>query len=218
MQTAAATLAGNAFGAKDAKRMKSLAARFIPLEIALMAGSGALLFLGAPALMRIFSSSADVVNFGATVLRMVAVYEPFYGFSIIVEGFMMGVGKTKTPFLFNIAGMWGIRIIGTFFCINLFHLGLISAWACMIAHNLLLFFLYFICYKKESGTRSALMLNFPKKLYKFALLVTTAGSCGGPAVVFCYPDESVSIFETILLCKKSRQFKRCQDENKEVFA
>ena len=148
MQTAAATLAGNAFGAKDAKRMKSLAARFIPLEIALMAGSGALLFLGAPALMRIFSSSADVVNLGATVLRMVAVSEPFYGFSIIVEGFMMGVGKTKTPFLFNIAGMWGIRIIGTFFCITLFHLGLISAWACMIAHNLLLFFLYFICYKK----------------------------------------------------------------------
>jgi hypothetical protein len=35
--------------------------------------------------------------------------------------------------------MWGIRIAGTFLCTQLLHLGLISAWACMIGHNLLLF-------------------------------------------------------------------------------
>ena len=40
MQTAAATLAGNAYGAKDAVRMKRLAAMFIPLEIILMIFSG----------------------------------------------------------------------------------------------------------------------------------------------------------------------------------
>ncbi len=146
MQTAAATLAGNAYGANDCRRMKSLASMFIPLEILLMIFSGACLFLSAPALMGIFSANDTVIGLGSTVLRMVAVSEPFYGFSIIIEGFMMGVGRTKTPFIYNIIGMWMVRIAGTFLCTQLLGLNLISAWACMIAHNLLLFVLFLICY------------------------------------------------------------------------
>ena len=146
MQTAAATLTGNAYGARDRERMRALSAMLIPIEIGLMIVSGGLLFAFAPALMRIFSRSADVVTLGATVLRMVAVSEPFYGFSIIVEGMMQGVGRTREPFLFNITGMWLVRIVGTFLCTRLLGLGLVSAWGCMIAHNLLLFCLYLVCY------------------------------------------------------------------------
>ena len=94
MQTAAATLAGNAYGANDKKRMDDLGAMFIPIEIVLMIFSGGVLFLFAPDLMRIFSTSEDVIGLGTTVLRMVAVSEPFYGFSIIIEGMLQGVGKT----------------------------------------------------------------------------------------------------------------------------
>lgn len=148
MQTAAATLAGNAYGAHDEKRMKELAAMFIPIEIGLMIFSGGALFVLAPSLMRIFSNSEDVILLGSTVLRMVAVSEPFYGFSIIIEGMMQGVGKTKEPFVFNIAGMWGIRIAGTFLCTQIMGLGLVSAWGCMIAHNLFLFGIFLICYVK----------------------------------------------------------------------
>lgn len=148
MQTAAATLAGNAYGANDGKRMKKLASIFIPLEMILMTGSGACLFFAAPVLMRLFSVHEAVISLGAAVLRMVAVSEPFYGFSIIIEGFMMGVGKTKAPFIYNMIGMWLVRIAGTFVCTQLLGLGLVSAWACMIIHNLLLFVLFFICYRK----------------------------------------------------------------------
>lgn len=146
MQTAAATLAGNAYGAQDEKRMKMLAKMFIPIEISLMIISGTSLFAAAPALMSIFSKSSAVIHLGTMVLRMVAVSEPFYGFSIIVEGFLMGVGKTKIPFIYNVFGMWGVRIIGTFICTQMLGMGLVSAWACMIAHNLLLFVLFLICY------------------------------------------------------------------------
>ena len=146
MQTAAATLAGNAYGANDGKRMKRLASMFIPLETVLMIGSGTCLFLVAPVLMGLFSSHDAVITLGATVLRMVAVAEPFYGFSIIIEGLMMGVGKTKAPFVYNIIGMWLIRIVGTFICTQVLGLGLTFAWACMIAHNLLLFVLFLVCY------------------------------------------------------------------------
>ena len=150
MQTAAATLAGNAYGAKDKKRMKSLSDMFIPIEVILMILSGAALFFSAPALMGLFSKSPEIIELGSTVLRMVAISEPFYGVSIIVEGMMMGVGRTKAPFVYNVIGMWCIRIVGTFICTKLLGMGLISAWACMIAHNMFLFCLYLIAYIRGS--------------------------------------------------------------------
>ncbi len=150
MQTAAATLAGNAYGARDKKRMKDVADMFLPIEIVLMVVSGGALFLLAPSLMGIFSKSPEVIDLGTTVLRMVALSEPFYGVSIIVEGMMQGVGKTKAPFVFNIIGMWGVRIVGTFLCTQVMTYGLVAAWGCMIAHNLLLFILFLSCYLRGS--------------------------------------------------------------------
>ncbi len=150
MQTAAATLAGNAYGARDRQRMKDLASMFIPIEILLMIFSGGMLFIFAEPLMGLFSKSAAVIALGTTVLRMVAVSEPFYGFSIIIEGMMQGVGKTKAPFVYNIIGMWAVRILGTFLCTQLLGFGLIAAWACMIAHNLLIFVLFMISYVRGS--------------------------------------------------------------------
>jgi len=146
MQTAAATLAGNAYGANDKKRMDELSRMFIPIEILLMIFSGAALFAAAPALMGLFSRSEEVIALGTTVLRMVAVSEPFYGFSIIVEGMMQGVGRTRAPFVYNITGMWLVRIVGTLVCTRYLHMGLVSAWACMIAHNMLLFALFMRAY------------------------------------------------------------------------
>ncbi len=149
MQTAAATLAGNAYGAEDKKRMNELVRMFIPIEILLMIISGASLFVLAPNLVALFSNSEEVIVLGTTVLRMVAVSEPFYGFSIIVEGMMQGVGKTKEPFIYNIIGMWGVRIVFTFITTQYLGMGLVSAWACMIAHNMLLFVLYLWCYVRR---------------------------------------------------------------------
>ncbi len=150
MQTAAATLAGNAYGARDRQKMKDLASMFIPIEILLMIFSGGMLFIFAEPLMGLFSKSAAVIGLGTTVLRMVAVSEPFYGFSIIIEGMMQGVGRTKAPFVYNIIGMWMVRIVGTFIFTQLLGFGLIAAWACMIAHNLLIFALFMISYVRGS--------------------------------------------------------------------
>lgn len=146
MSTAAATLAGNAYGARDNRRIKDLAKMNILLEIAMMTISGGLLFLLAPSMMGLFSKDAQVILLGTTVLRMVAVSEPFYGVSIIIEGMLQGVGKTVTPLVGNVIGMWCIRIVGTFICIFLLNFGLISAWACMIGHNLFLFGYYLFFY------------------------------------------------------------------------
>ena len=117
------------------------------IEVALMIVSGSALFAFAPVMMGLFSRDAQVILLGSMVLRMVAVSEPFYGVSIIIEGMMQGVGKTMMPFICNIIGMWGVRIVGTWICTQQLNLGLVSAWACMIGHNLLLFLLFTLWYR-----------------------------------------------------------------------
>ncbi len=142
MQRAAATLAGNALGARDADGIRRLARTILSIEVALMVLSGTLLFIFAPDMVGLFSKDAQVILLGATVLRMVAVSEPFYGVSIIIEGMMQGMGHTVYPFVCNIIGMWGVRIVGTYVCLTWFGGDLTAAWGCMIAHNLLLFVLF----------------------------------------------------------------------------
>lgn len=161
MQTAAATLTGNALGAGDRKRIRDLGRMILLIEVSLMILSGGLLFVFAPTMMGLFSQDPQVIALGATVLRMVAISEPFYGVSIILEGMMQGVGKTVVPFVFGIVGMWGIRIAGTFLCTRLWDLGLVAAWGCMIAHNLLLFVLFTVYYL--SGTWNPLNAKISEK-------------------------------------------------------
>ena len=138
MQTAAATLAGNCYGARDRARMRRLSRMMIALEVALMTLTGAALFLSAELLMGVFTRDAEVIALGTRVLRMVALSEPIYGVAVILEGIFQGVGDTKSTFIFNIIGMWGVRILGTWILLHFFGGGLTAAWGCMIAHNILL--------------------------------------------------------------------------------
>lgn len=149
MQTAAATLTGNCIGARDRERQIHMSHMIVLIEVVLMIVSGGLLFLFAPQLVRLFSKDAQVIALGSTVLRMVALSEPFYGVSIVTEGMLQGAGKTVKPFIFNVICMWGVRILGTFLCISVFGLGLEAAWGCMIANNMLLLLMFRIYYRKE---------------------------------------------------------------------
>ncbi len=148
MMAAAATLTGNAIGAGDRQKVNELARVMMTVEVGLMVLSGGLLFAFAPSMAGIFSRDAAVIALGGTVLRMVACSEPFYGVSLVIEGMMQGAGKTVAPFIFNIIGMWGVRIVGTFICTKLLDQGLVAAWACMIGHNLLLFLFFTLYYAR----------------------------------------------------------------------
>lgn len=138
MQTAAATLAGNCYGAGDKARMRQLSRMMILLEVLLMVLSGAALFFSAEILMSLFTADSAVIRLGARVLCMVAVTEPVYGVAVILEGIFQGVGDTRYAFVCNLVGMWGIRILGAYICLKHFGMGLTAAWACMIAHNIVL--------------------------------------------------------------------------------
>lgn len=160
MQAAAATLTGNAIGAEDKEKLKRLASLLMIIEVSLMILSGGLLFAFAPSMVSLFSKDAQVILLGSTVLRMVALSEPFYGASIITEGMMQGAGKVTMPFIFNGISMWGVRILGTFVCLHFFSGTLVSAWGCMIGNNMLLLVLFRIYY--HSGKWNPLNSDKPR--------------------------------------------------------
>lgn len=138
MQTAASTLIGNAYGEKNRAKLKALSRMLLILEFIIMTISGAVLFIGAGTLMHLFTSDEAVISMGSTVLKMVAVSEPIYGIAIIIEGIFNGIGDTMDKFIFNVIGMWGVRILGTYIFVSRMGYGLTAAWACMIAHNVAL--------------------------------------------------------------------------------
>lgn len=141
MQAAAATLSGNAYGMRDKAYMRDVSRVILILEAAVMTLSGALLFFLAEKMMAIFTQDPEVIRLGSRVLRMVALTEPLYGVAVVIEGILQGVGDTMSAFVFNILGMWGVRVTGTFFVVRVLGMGLTAAWGAMIAHNILLFFL-----------------------------------------------------------------------------
>jgi len=135
LQSAAATLAGNAVGEKDEGRVKSTTYTICFLAFSLMFIAGAVLFVFAPAIMSFFTPDAEVVRMGTGVLRIVSVSEPLYGVLVILEGVFNGMGDTKAPVVYSIITMWGVRVLGSFLMINVFSLGLQSVWVMMVADN-----------------------------------------------------------------------------------
>ena len=147
VQTAAATLSGNASGKGDAKYMRDITRTLLILEPSLMAVSGALLFLLAPRMMALFTPDAEVIRLGTAVLRMVAVTEPLFGVAVVLEGIFLGVGDTLYALVCNLIGMWGVRVLGTVILVRGMGMGLTAAWGAMIAHNILLCVLFALHYR-----------------------------------------------------------------------
>lgn len=157
MQAAASTLAGNALGEKNEKKLQQVSVTMIAIAVAVMTITGTILFLFPDFMMSIFIKDPVVIKSGSSVLRIVAISEPMFGALIILEGIFNGVGDTKTPVFVSILSMWGVRILSTFLCVYKFKLGLKAVWLCMIADNIFRFTLLFIRFLSGAWKRNKLL-------------------------------------------------------------
>lgn len=135
MQAAASTLAGNALGERRPDKFKRTTLTIGGLAFLMMTLSGALLFCFPSFMMSIFTKDIRVITGGIPILKIVAFSEPMFAVLIILEGVFNGIGDTKTPFFFSLISMWGVRILGTCFCLFYFDLGLMAVWCCMVLDN-----------------------------------------------------------------------------------
>lgn len=150
MQSAAATLVGNAVGEKDEKKLMNVSLTTTFIAVVLMTLTGTLLFLLPDRMMSIFTRDQTVIATGASALRIVALSEPMFGALIIFEGIFNGLGDTKVPFFISMFSMWCVRVLSTYLCVSVFGLGLEAVWLCMIADNFVRFMLLLIRYIRGS--------------------------------------------------------------------
>ena len=135
LRLATSTLVGNALGENNHVKLRITEHLSIFITMLIMFFNGTLLYLFANPLMRVFTHSEAVIGLGASMLKLVAFSEPFFGLMIVLEGIAYGMGRTKNVFYIETFSMWCIRIVGTFICVKIYALPLYAVWLCMIADN-----------------------------------------------------------------------------------
>lgn len=136
LRVATSTLVGNSLGEGDIRKLRVTEKMSVFITTVIMILNGIGLYLFAYPFMKIFTNSAEVALIGSRMLKLVSFSEPFFGLMIVLEGISYGLGRTKHIFVCESASMWGVRIFGTFLCVEVFGLGLTAVWICMIADNI----------------------------------------------------------------------------------
>ncbi len=108
--SAATTLIGQSIGAKRPGETRRLAWLSIGLGMAVMAGSGMVMYLAAPWMIGLLSPDPEIQALGAQVLRIEAFAEPMFAASIVASGVFRGAGDTLAPSCMNFFSMWGVRL------------------------------------------------------------------------------------------------------------
>ena len=126
---AAASLTGQCIGA----RRENLAMRFGKIAIAtglgVMTVMGVLMFIFAPIMIGLMSNVPEIIDLGATILRIEAFAEPMFAASIVAYGVFMGAGDTLIPCLMNLGAMWFVRLPAAWLLARTF--GLKGVWIAM---------------------------------------------------------------------------------------
>ncbi len=104
--TAAAVRVGQAVGRRDPRGVRLAGWVAIGLATLVMAGS-AVLFSTAPRfLVGIFTVDSSVIDVGASLLLVAAVFQLCDGLQAVTTGALRGLGETRLPMLWNLAGHW----------------------------------------------------------------------------------------------------------------
>jgi MATE family multidrug resistance protein len=108
--TAAAVRVGQAVGRLDAHGMRLAGWVAVCLATGVMAGSAVLFATLPQPLVRIFSADAGVIAVGASLLLVAAVFQLFDGLQTVTTGALRGLGETRLPMLWNLAGHWFVGL------------------------------------------------------------------------------------------------------------
>ena len=70
----------------------------------------------------------EIQNLVVTVLRIIAIFQPFLSITLVISSALQGAGDTKLPMYSTLIGIWGIRVLfGYIFAVK-FNLGLVGIW------------------------------------------------------------------------------------------
>jgi multidrug resistance protein, MATE family len=126
--SAGAVRVGHAIGAKDA-RGASRAGWTAFLLGALAMSASAVVFVTVPHwLIGAFTSDNGVLRIGIALLAVAAVFQLFDGLQVVGTGVLRGLGDTRTPMFWNLAGHWVIGLPLAYSLAFRFGFGVTGLW------------------------------------------------------------------------------------------
>ena len=108
--SAAAVRVGHAVGRRDAGGAGRAGWTAVILGVLFMACSATAFLILPRTLMGLFTTDPGVVGIGVTLLSVAAAFQLFDGLQGVLTGALRGLGDTRTPMLWNLAGHWAFGL------------------------------------------------------------------------------------------------------------
>lgn len=140
-------LIGHTVGAKKYARAKETARQALLLAIGIMTVIGVVSAIFARFIMGLFfPDNPEIIGYGVTLLRILAVASPFLGMWLMIENIYTGVGENRPAMFFNIFHAWVLEIPAVYLCTQVFNLTQDAVWVAitgaMIINTIAFYFYY----------------------------------------------------------------------------
>jgi MATE family multidrug resistance protein len=107
---AGAVRVGHAVGRRDPSGATDAGWAALVLGTGFMACSGLVFVLAPQPILRLFTAEPTVVSIGVPLLFVAALFQLFDGLQGVATGVLRGLGDTRTPMLWNLAGHWALGL------------------------------------------------------------------------------------------------------------
>jgi putative MATE family efflux protein len=131
---AAATLVGQYMGARRRDLARRSAYSALTVGVLYMSVVGVALAVFRVPLIRAFNSTPEVIVLGGSIALIAAVYQPFDGFGIVVQGVLRGANQTAVPTAVMFASGLFVFIPLVWLLGERQGLGIRGAWMAALAH------------------------------------------------------------------------------------
>jgi putative MATE family efflux protein len=133
---AATALVGQNLGARKPEEAEKCGWESTKLSMLVMCGIGAVMFILAEPMARIFVSDLDTVEYAALWIRLQALAMPAIGIHFTLSGALRGAGDTRWPLNVSALGMFVVRLPIALILAFPLGLGVLGAWiAFVIEYN-----------------------------------------------------------------------------------
>lgn len=124
----ASTMVGQNLGKNDIKEAKRYAIISNVLSTIFMVIIGIIFYISVPFVVRGFTNNIQIQNLVISVVRIIAIFQPFLSLTFVISSALQGAGDTKFPMYLTLIGIWLIRVVLGYILAVICHMGLIGIW------------------------------------------------------------------------------------------
>ena len=145
---ATAALVGQSIGAQRLETAKTVVKQSIVTVFVFISVAMTLVFFFGSSVTRFFIDDPEVIQYGATMFRVIALSVIPFAMFMVGNGAFQGGGDTKPVMFLNVGRLWGIRVpVAAFLAFGL-SMGPSGIWFAMLASNVVTAALGFVILKQ----------------------------------------------------------------------